>query len=451
MPGCDCGSAPCGDVECLPGELAPGALGRWTSIAADSSRVLVATYDHVLGDLVVVDVTDPDAPARLVVDGVPADVTPTYDPSTYRGGIEGAGPDVGAWTSIAIAGGNAMVAYQDREAGALKLAYEHSAGKWSSHVVDNTPGAEVGRYASVAIDGDGRPAIAYVALGLDPGDGTRTTELRLARASTASPDSSSRWTTSVIASGRGTCAGLCGSGEACIAVMDGQACTAVTSDCAASCASDEACVAGACTEKIQATVADIGTGTGLFVSLVALLDGRLAAAYYDRNARSLVLAVEDGVGASTFTETVLHEGPGDRGLWASAVVDASGVVHVAYQDAIGDQLLYTTVDLSLGVAPGTPEVVDDGQRDGDRPHPVGAAAAIFLHGGAPAIAYQDGMTADVYLATTPGAWSHSAIASGPLLDGFSIGATTGRGDLYLAWHRLDPAQEPASTLHVQRR
>ena len=85
----------------------------------------------------------------------------------------------------------------------------------------------------------------------------------------------------------------------------------------------------------------------------------------------------------------------DRGMWASAVVGGDGTVHVAYQDALGDELMYTT--WANGAA-GTPEIVDDGVRAGDRTHPVGAAAAIYLVNGAPTIAYQDGMTADVYVA-----------------------------------------------------
>ena len=86
-------------------------------------------------------------------------------------------------------------------------------------------------------------------------------------------------------------------------------------------------------------------------------------------------------------------------MWSSAVVAGNGTVHVAYQEALGDQLMYTT--WSNGTV-GTPVVVDDGERAGDRTHPVGAAASIFLVNGAPSIAYQDGMSADVLLATQAG-------------------------------------------------
>ncbi|HEU0034646.1 MAG TPA: hypothetical protein VFQ53_28675 [Kofleriaceae bacterium] len=451
LPGCSCGSDPCGSNECLPGDVAHGGLGRWTSIGGDGTRVVVATYDQGLGDLVAADVTDPNAPQLKVVDGIPSDATPTHDPSTYRGGIEDPGPNVGAWTSTTMANGLARIAYQDRDNGTLKFALESKPGSWSSYVVDDGSGEEVGRYTSLVIDAGGHPAIAYIALGIDDGAGHRVTELRIARAGSQAPSSASEWTKTVVATGIGTCGGLCNVGEACIAGADGQTCAAVTTDCTATCGDTQACVAGVCSDSFgEPTLADIATGTGLFAKLVVLPDARLAVAYYDRANRSLKIAVEDGPNAGTFTETALDGGAnGDRGMWTSAVVDGSGTVHIAYQDALGDQLMYTTWNGS----PGTPELVDDGQRPPDRTHPVGAAAAIYLAGGAPTIAYQDGMTSDVMVATKSGTtWTTAGLAMGPLLDGFSIGATLGpSGTPYLAWDRLDPAQTPPNGLFVQTR
>jgi len=400
---------------------------------------------------VVVDVTDPGKPEKLVVDGIPRDTTPTHDKGSYRDGVEEPGPDVGAWTSIAISDGRAKVAYQDRDAGTLKYAFEKKPGSWESFVVDTADGGEeVGRYASMVIDGEGRPAIAYVALGIDDGSGRRVTELRIARAGAREPGAGD-WTSHAVAAAPGTCAGLCGGGEVCIADADAgfETCAVTTGNCAPACGTGDACVAGACTAVIpNPSVADIGTGTGLFVSLIALPDGRLAAAYYDRGGRALKLAVESAAGSNEFAESVLHGGAnGDRGLWASAIADEAGTIHVAYQDAIGDQLLYLTWNGS----PSAPEVVDDGQRPGDRTHPVGAGAAIYLVSGAPAIAYQDGLTADVYLATRGAAsWTTAALSSGPLLDGFSIAATTGNGGApFLAWDRLDPSLTPPNGLAVE--
>jgi hypothetical protein len=162
-----------------------------------------------------------------------------------------------------------------------------------------------------------------------------------------------------------------------------------------------------------------------------------------------VLGLEGTLGGSDFTETLLDGNidGADRGMWSAAVVAGDGTIHIAYQDALGDQLMYTTYNGSAG----TPVIVDDGQRPGDRTHPVGAAAAIFLVNGSPAIAYQDGMTADVYLATQAGStWSTNGLATGPLLDGFSIAVTTEHGSKpVLAWDSMDPSKTPVHGIAVK--
>jgi hypothetical protein len=426
------------------------APGRWTSIASDDQRVLVATYEPVNGDLVVADATDPTKMRYTVVDGLPSGASATYDPGTWRNGIAEAGPDVGAWTSIAVASHRARVAYQDRDARALKYASEDGSNNWHAYIVDAGNGEDVGTFASLTIDGNGHPAIAYLGIGVDDGAGHRVTELRLARASSAEP-SESEWTISTIASAPGTCAGMCAGGQTCVAgaaPTDPEACVAATADCTPVCPGSKTCSSGMClTNVVDPMVDDIPTGTGLFVSLVALPDGRLAATYYNQTTRALVLALESAAGSSQFAETILDgnvEGA-DRGMWSSAVVADDGTIHIAYQDALGDQLMYT----SWNGMPGKPEVVDDGERTGDRPHPVGAAAAIYLVAGAPTIAYQDGMTADVYIATRGSTWTTMPLATGPLLDGFSIGATTGHGAPVLAWDARDPAQTPPNQLVVR--
>lgn len=452
LPGCSCDNAakPCGDVACMDGAVAHGAIGRFTSVAGDDQRVLVATYDQKLGDLVVVDATDPTNLTNLVaVDGIPADVTPTHDPSTYRGGVEDAGPDVGAWTSIALANHTGYVAYQDRDGKALKLAYETSPGTWLNAVVDSPDGGEdVGSWTSLAVDNTGKPVIAYLATGVVGTDGHVNTELRLARATSATPGMGN-WTLSKIVDGAGSCAGFCDAGTAC-AQPDSTMpplCVAATTDCTATCSNSQVCHAGACIDTIaDDQLIDIPTGSGLFPSLVVLSDGRLAVSFYDRNNRALMIAVETAAGSSTFTPTMLDQAtPGDRGMWSSAVVDGSGTVHIAYQDALGDQLMYTT----WNGTPGTPEVVDDGQRSGDRTHPVGASARIYLVGGAPSIAYQDALSADLVIATKSGGWQQTAFQTGPTLDGFSIGVTTGHGTPYIAWDQLTPANTPPNNLAVK--
>jgi hypothetical protein len=281
LPGCSCGN-PCGDVDCIAGDIDPGAFGRFTSIAGDDKRVLVATYDQVYGDLVVVTATDPANLKFKAVDGVP-DTTPTHDPdSAYRGGVEDPGPNVGAWTSIALAG-TAHVSYQDRDEGLLKYAYEtKSGGDWKSYAVDTSETVN-GLYTSIALDGDKKPAIAYVALGIDDGSGHRNTELRLVRAKDATPTQASDWTSTLLSSQPASCGGLCGSQTCVVGAADGepQECVSATTDCGTSCADTEACVSGACREVVEGPKILLPPGgAGTYVSLVTLPDGRLAAVYY---------------------------------------------------------------------------------------------------------------------------------------------------------------------------
>ena len=60
------------------------------------------------------------------------------------------------------------------------------------------------------------------------------------------------------------------------------------------------------------------------------------------------------------------------------------------------------------------------------------------------------MLADVMLATQSGTtWTTTGLATGPLLDGFSIGATTGHGGTPVyAWESLDPTMTPPNALVV---
>jgi hypothetical protein len=206
---------------------------------------------------------------------------------------------------------------------------------------------------------------------------------------------------------------------------------------------------GACRPIVEAPKVLLPPGgAGAYVSLVTLPDGRLAAVYYNAVKRALMLSVEGSKNGNDFTESTLDGDVvgQDRGMWCAAAVGGDGTIHIAYQDALGDQLMYT----SWNGTPGTPAVVDDGQRPGDRTHPVGAGSSIYVVGGEPVIAYQDGMTSDVYIAThSGGAWTTNGFAMGPLLDGFSIAATVGHGAPVLAWGQMDPAKAPPPNLIVR--
>ncbi|MEZ4400131.1 MAG: MYXO-CTERM sorting domain-containing protein [Kofleriaceae bacterium] len=444
MPACDCGGTPpCGAQDCLPGEVTPGTLGRWNAVATDGTRTVVTTHDDQLGDLVLVDVA-PDGTRRFTaVDGVPAE-TPTYPPSGYRGGVATAGPDVGAFTSVALAGGLARIAYQDRDQLALKFALETEPGVFTTMTVQDND-LDLGAFASLTLDRTGAPAIAYLAQDVPQPDGARATDLRLARATTPTPAAVTDWRITSIASAVGSCAGRCGPGAACLAAPAAgqpEVCVTPSTDCASPCADDQACVSGTCQQAVPTNPAsDLPQGTGLFVNLVTLPDGRLAAVYYDRSRLSLVLQVETAVDSSAFAETIL-DGSGDRGWWASAAVGADGALHVAYQDARADTVLY----VSWAGTPGPIELVDDGTRAGDRTHPVGAGATMLFVGGAPAIAYQDGATADLVVAKRAGgAWTATPLAATRALDGFHLAAAGAT----LAWDTLDPTVIPPGSLAIE--
>jgi hypothetical protein len=435
LPSCDCGNAPpCGDVACLPGEVERGVVGRFNGAATDGTRTVVSTYDQGLGDLVLVEIAADGSKTFAAVDGVP-DETPAYEPSTYRGGVSNPGPNVGTWTSVVLDEGLARIAYHDVDAGALRFARETTGGTFVSYGLDGATGGQVGLMTSIALDGEGKPVIAYLATALDDAGGGKKTELRLARALVRAPDQA-EWNTSVIASAPASCAEVCGAGLACVApAVEGEPEVCVTPEaaCPSPCADDEVCTGGVCRAEITRGWADLPTGTGLFVSLGLLNDGRLVVTYYDRVRTALVLAAENAAGSSTFTETVLDDA-GDRGMWASAAVDGN-TVHVAYQDALADTLLYT----SWASTPAAPVVVDDGVRAGDRTHPVGAGAAMFVRNGVPGVAYQDGLSADVVVATQSGAtWTPAALPAGAgvNVDGFHIAAASSGGSAWLAWDQI---------------
>jgi MYXO-CTERM domain-containing protein len=433
-PGCSCngGTKPCGELECMDGEVEHSS-GKWNGAASDGTRTVVSTYDPQLGDLVVAEVAGSEY-TLIAVDGIP-DETPVYNPDTYRGGVVGEGPNVGAYSSIALAGGLARASYTDRDTGALRVAIESDDHDWTVYEVDDR-----GIHTSIAIDGNGAPVVAYLATGVPDGAGVKS-ELRLARASGASPSGPSDWTTAVVASAPASCAGACATGQACVegANPGEETCITETNDCSPGCDSGDVCNAGSCVTEIDPPYVDLASGTGLFPTPVVLADGRIAIVYYDRTRTALVLAVESSPGGGSFSETVLDgANADDRGMWATAVTDGT-TIHIGYQDALGDQVFYTSWS---GGTPGAIELVDDGVRPGDRVHNVGAGAAIYLNG-EPSIAYQDGMTHDVIVARRAGGtWSHAPVNGGLALDGFHIAATSS----ILVWDNLDHVRAPVDAL-----
>lgn len=451
--GAGCGGgdkSSCAGGTCMDGEVQRGPTGRWSSIATDGARAVVAAYDDTLGDLVLFDLTSLH---YVAVDGVPDDAQPTFDPSGYRGGVAEPGPNVGAYTSVALSSGRALISYYDLDNHALKLARETKDG-WRVSVVDqdSAAGARVGLYSSLTVNADGIPAVAYMAVGMDDGNGGRLSELRYATATRTDPGGPDDWTVETLDQEPVSCAGLCGDDATCVSEPGAGGAAAVlrcvsAGACDPACADGQACDGGTCVAAVPDPPAyDLPGGLGLFASQVLLSDGRPAVVYYDRTLGDLLLQVKTG-GWDRFS---LDAGDGaDTGMFADAMVDDAGTLHVAYQDAIGDQLLYTT--WQDGTA-GAVEVVDDGVRPGEsRTHPVGASAALFLDkDGVPAIAYQDGATSDLVIARrTGGAWVRDDLPTPPALDGFYVSAAASEGRSVLASYQYDRTVFPPGALQIR--
>ncbi|HEU4610470.1 MAG TPA: MYXO-CTERM sorting domain-containing protein, partial [Kofleriaceae bacterium] len=196
VPGCSCGKSParacetaedCGPDYCPEGQLPfcidntcicdddipPGRIGPYSDVAVGGSTIWVSAYASSHGDLVVAQATGGRIPdeAWEWVDGVPEGPVVIPD-SKIRGGIAEDGPDVGMYTSIAVApDGTPMVSYFDRDTASLKLA-ARVGGVWQTSVVETgtsqidpgTGGSLIGMYTSLTLrSDDGRPGIAYLA------------------------------------------------------------------------------------------------------------------------------------------------------------------------------------------------------------------------------------------------------------------------------------------------
>jgi len=432
-------------------------IGRYSDAIAQNGTLHISAYDDSVGDLVYAKVTDPSLPVGWqVVDGI--DPNATVDtPGGYRRGISDPGPDVGYYTSIALtADGRPRIAYFDLTDNAVKLAI--GPHPWKTVTVDSSSqkGVKVGLYTAISLDASNVPSIAYLATGISDGAGGFRSELRLATANSSSPGDG-EFTITVVDKQRVSCAGRCGGGQACIqaAMVNGMpngdpsqsSCTATTTTCTAMCAATEACITGTCTKFLAAPKAlDLVEGIGLFTRALHV-NGNLALVYYDRQQGDLKLAVQSG-GAFGVSFVDGNDPSTDVGQNLAATVDDSSTIHIAYQDAIHDRLLYKTVQ---GTTPTmTPEVIDDGRRD-DGPHPVGAGAAIVATGGAPRVVYQDQKVSDLLIASRSGStWSHQSLSTGLAGYGFYPRLAVDGAKVWLTQFVYDRenANPPLGTLQI---
>jgi MYXO-CTERM domain-containing protein len=408
VPGCSCGekaaqacetAADCGPDFCPEGQLPfcidntcvcsddipPGRIGPYSDVAVtQGGEIWVSAYASSHGDLVVAKASGGRIPneAWEWVDGIPDGPVIVPD-SKIRGGIAEPGPDVGMYTSIAVTpSGIPMVSYFDRDTASLKLAVRTPDGVWKTSTVElgtsqidpGAGGSLIGMYTSLTVRSDnGRAGIAYLAHMADA-NGLRA-EVRYASAQTEFPTGPGDWQFWTVDT------------------------AAVPED------PDE--------------IYPLPGGLGLFVDSARNPTNQAPhVVYYDRAMGDLKLA-KFNVSTGQFATSILDGTNGVDAGWSPTIqVDDTGVSHVAYVGATGDNLMYTT-----DAAMAKKEIIDDGYRivgttvDGlPKPefHFVGDDAGLVLPpgGGAPMVVYQDATTQQLLLSQrqTDGTWARVEIA-----------------------------------------
>lgn len=442
--------------------LEPGAIGRHSDMCVRGDDVFVSGYEAAYGDLMVGRADDSGEVDWKILDGVPVDSPSVYDPAGYRRGITAAGSDVGRDSSIA-AGQNGwiFVAHRDATARSLRVSiYDVEGNASSSYAVDEPDEdaeskAWIGLFSSLVIDGEGRPAVAYLATNISRGDGAFVGELRVARASVSLPLDASDWTVEVVDEAPASCAGLCPEGEHCIpevgqfGVWTGASrCEPKSTDCADVCPDGWICVAtegaAGCVEEIPDPLSeDLPHGAGLWSSMIATEQG-LVAAYYARLSGDLRVAAlrDDGTWRVSTLDSM-----GDVGGFPSLARDEEGKIFVAYQDLGGGRLLLGRI---VGGDVEDRKVVDDGARE-DGQHRVGADAALVIKDGIPHIFYQDQTTADLLHTwlLDDGTWTREELVAGEGGYGFYIRALLDpKGAIRVSHFAYDRSRDPIGYLEV---
>jgi MYXO-CTERM domain-containing protein len=442
VPGCSCGkkaaqscetAADCGPDFCPEGELPfcidntcvcsddipAGRIGPYSDVAVTpGGEIWVSAYASSHGDLVVAKATGGRIPneAWEWVDGIPDGPVVVPD-SKIRGGISEPGPDVGMYTSIAVApDGTPLVTYFDRDTASLKLA-ARVGGAWQTSVIETgtsqidpgVGGSLVGMYTSLTVrSDDGRPGVAYLAHFADA-TGSHA-EVRYAAAQTQFPTGPGDWQVFKV---------------------------------------DTAPI-----PEDPEEIYPLPGGLGLFVDSARNPQNQAPhVVYYDRTNGDLKLA-KFNASTGQFATPVIIDGTNgvDAGWSPSIQVDANGVSHIVYVGATGDDLKYTTDAMDA-----TRETIDDGYRivgttvDGlPKPefHFVGDDAGIVLPaGGLPMVVYQDATTQEMLLANrgTDGTWTRTSIAGATMpwagAYGFFAAATLSATDIVMSTWVIDQPED----------
>ncbi len=369
---CDIGKIPACSANmciCTP-DLPAGETGRYASMTIIGDNVYVAAYNQTYGDLMVGSVPGTGRVTNWAfVDGVPDEVPGTVG-SHVRGGVSTPGMDVGKYTSITRTLSNEpIIAYHDQTNSSLKFA-SFGALRWHSHTVDvggpsiEGGGDDIGAWASLTVDKEGKPGIVYSAIVHgNTTSGKAEGQLRYAQASVVDPQSPTDWT---------------------ITVVDSRPLPGVSAD-----------------EDVL-----LPYSIAVMVSSARKSNGSLGVAYYDRERGNLRYAEQGTNGAWTHVildgEASDGTNTADVGQYPSLTFDSVDVGHISYVDASQDNLLY--VDTKDRV----PVVVDDGYRNMDEMtndglpspvfHLVGDSSSIKLAQDKVVIAYQDSTTGELRLA-----------------------------------------------------
>jgi hypothetical protein len=444
--GCACGdsnatgSSGCGsdcNQECQPA-LPLGLAGAYLSVAkASDGTYWVSGYNdsalsdgvsQLYGDLVVGKYDQGKGSVMWQsVDGLPPARTdgtcPDNDPTGWRHGETDAADDVGLWTSIQIGDSNRpMVSYYDATHGGLKFAVLDN-GTWTTHTVKQAAGSDSGRYSKLAIV-NGNPVIAFLTIEAGMG-GKGRARVTIARSSDPAPKDPSPWTfeDAVVDDGE-PCNGITCSGSQ-VCVKSSGVCQATTTGCTpADCGSGNACVTVMNAASCQATITSttVFTYPNVFGDYIAMQNGPngLGLVVYDRIHGNLVALESKGSG--TWKQTILDgetgsrtnntaKDTGDCGIGASLFIAADGTWHVSYVS--GDDETVRYVSYKSGGTPSKPEIVDDGMSvDGqaftDGKHIVGDDSQIQVDdSGTVTIVYQDATAGTLRRATgTSGTTGH---------------------------------------------
>lgn len=412
--------------ERLP-PLPEGDIGLYSALAHDGRSFVMSAYNLTYGDLMFGLVNAAGEVAWEFVDGVPTTTTAddiTGDVQGPRRGLGTPGPDVGIYTDVAIApDGTPHIVYQDRDNGALKHARLSPSG-WQTHTIEGEGVGDTGRYASLAIDDQGRPVVAYLSL-KEEGPRARQSVLRLAVARVPAPAGPNDWGLRdlEVRSLAGTpCAERCNVDEVC--VRNGDVCVVPDPDsaCSPRCGSGEACVAGACarTRSLPAFM-DLPRAPGLWPSLALVPGGGALIAFHDRLQTNLRIGRIQGADLlqGTWMAQTLegrgapNGGDDETGLFPTLFVQGADEIHLAYVNATRQTLRYRL--LSANLVSVLVEDVEVGLGAGSGPDGelVGADAALVVDAnGQVRIAYQNATLGDLRYARRTGAdqWSTVTLA-----------------------------------------